>query len=271
MSNEFRKQRNCHGVGARSDSAFSRPETYRKTVMKTLHHSFVPSRRVLATVLALSLTGLGAQAAPAPPAMPKTLSSAAPTSLAPSQPPATGGVQEDIFDIHGPIHIPASSSTWIYWTSGAMAAVGLVIGTWRILRRPRRKQPYEIALEKLEAARPLMGSASAAPFSLAVSEIVRVFIEECLPVRAARRTTDEFLHDLVNMPDSPLAPHRAALADFLEHCDLAKFAKWSLTVPQMEAMLYSARAFVLAVANPAPSKKASEKGDHSLIAAVAHP
>ena len=96
---------------------------------------------------------------------------------------------------------------------------------------------------------------SAQPFSLAVSEIVRLFIEECLPVRAAHRTTNEFLHDLVNLPDSPLAAHRETLADFLQHCDLAKFARWSLTVPQMEAMLASASAFVIAIGKPQPAKK----------------
>jgi hypothetical protein len=92
-----------------------------------------------------------------------------------------------------------------------------------------------------------MALESAEPFSFGVSEIVRLFIEECLPMRAAHRTTSEFLHDLVNLPDSPLAAHRDMLADFLEHCDLAKFARWSLTNPQMEAMLASASAFVVAI------------------------
>jgi hypothetical protein len=86
---------------------------------------------------------------------------------------------------------------------------------------------------------------------------VRLFIEECFPVRAAHRTTREFLHDLVNLPDSPLAAHRETLGEFLQHCDLAKFARWSLTVPEMEAMLASASAFVVAIGKPvvhAPSR-----------------
>jgi hypothetical protein len=76
-------------------------------------------------------------------------------------------------------------------------------------------------------------------------------------VRAAHRTTNEFLHDLVDLPDSPLAAHRETLAEFLHHCDLAKFARWSLTVPQMEAMLASASAFVIAIGKSQAAKRRS--------------
>lgn len=213
--------------------------------MKTPIHRAITST----AVLALSLLALNAQAAP-PPAAPQV--PAAPVIQAAPQQPAAP--QEDILDIRGPIHIPAQFP-WLAWGAGALGAVALGVGAWALFRRPRRKLPYEIALEKLEASRPLMLAENAEPFSFAVSEIVRGFIEECLPVRAAHRTTNEFLHDLVNLPDSPLAAHREMLGEFLEHCDLAKFAKWSLTIPQMEAMLSSASAFVLAIGKPAAAKK----------------
>lgn len=169
-------------------------------------------------------------------------------------PPQQAVPEEDILDIRGPIHIEAPFP-WLAWSAGAALAAGVGYGLWAFMRRPRRKLPYEIALEKLEATRPLMQAESAEPFSLAVSEIVRLFIEECLPVRAAHRTTNEFLHDLVNLPDGPLAAHRETLAQFLEHCDLAKFARWSLTQEQMEAMLASAGNFVTAIGKPKPAKK----------------
>lgn len=213
--------------------------------MKTSIHRAIAST----AVLALSLFALHALAAP-PPAAPQ-----APTPPAIQAVPGQTSVpQEDILDIRGPIHIPAPFP-WLAWAGSALGAAALGFGAWTWLRRPRRKLPFEIALEKLEATRPLMQGESAEPFSLAVSEIVRLFIEECLPVRAAHRTTNEFLRDLVNLPDSPLAAHREMLADFLVHCDLAKFAKWSLSVPQMEAMLASASAFVIAIGKPAPADK----------------
>jgi hypothetical protein len=216
--------------------------------MKSIFQLLSLSPEKAATVVAFSLLGLTAFAAPQPGAV----AAVPPTATAAQSAPAAP--EEDILDIRGPIHIPAAFR-WLPWSGGALAAVVLGVGAWAFFRRPRRKLPYEIALEKLAATRPLMGHESAQPFSLAVSEIVRLFIEECLPVRAAHRTTNEFLHDLVNLPDSPLAAHRETLANFLQHCDLAKFARWSLTVPQMEAMLASASAFVVAIGKPSPAKE----------------
>jgi hypothetical protein len=168
--------------------------------------------------------------------------------------PTQAAPAEDILDIRGPIHIPAPFQ-WLRWSVGVLAAAGFAFGAWKLLRRQRRMLPYEIALEKLEAARSLMNGETAQPFSLAVSEIVRLFIEECLPVRAAHRTTNEFLRDLVEQSDSPLAAYREELGGFLHHCDLAKFAKWALTVPEMEAMLSSAKTFVIAIGKPKPAEK----------------
>lgn len=217
--------------------------------MKTPFHRIPVSLERAAIVTALSLFALHAQAAP-----PQTAPQIQSAPVVQAAPHPQAAPEEDILDIRGPIHIPAPFP-WLAWGAGTLAAATLGFGAWKFFRRPRRKLPYEIALEKLAATRPLMEGESAQPFSLAVSEIVRLFIEECLPVRAAHRTTNEFLHDLVTLPDSPLAAHRDTLADFLQHCDLAKFARWSLSVPQMEAMLASASAFVIAIGKPKSARK----------------
>jgi hypothetical protein len=124
---------------------------------------------------------------------------------------------------------------------------------WRKRGGLRRKLPYEIALEQLEAARALMMPDEAYTFSLTVSEIVRLYIEEHFHARAAHRTTEEFLHDLLSGEYLSLAEYRPALADFLEHCDLAKFARWQLSLPEMEAMHMSACAFVTETGRPIPA------------------
>jgi hypothetical protein len=210
--------------------------------MKTFFHLFPFSAAMAAAVVALSLFSVNAQAAPPSNSVPRMASA----------PPAAP--EQDIIDIRPPIHIPAAFP-WMIWSAGALAAVGLGYGVWMLRRRPRRKLPYEIALENLAKTRGLMQPENAQRFSLAVSEIVRLFIEECLPVRAAHRTTHEFLRDLVNFPNSPLSAHRETLRDFLHHCDLAKFARWSLTVPRMEAMLDSANAFVIDIGKPKAASK----------------
>jgi hypothetical protein len=179
--------------------------------------------------------------------------SAAPVS------PATPPAPDDIVDIRPPIHI-AAPFPWLASSAGALGLAGTGAAAWMLLRRKRRKLAYEIALERLENTRPLMRENNAEPFCLAVSEIVRLFIEEVLPVRAVHQTTNEFLRDLAKLFYPELAPHRETLADFLRHCDLAKFARWSLTLAQMETMLESARAVVVDVGQPKSAKPQSAAG-----------
>ena len=163
--------------------------------------------------------------------------------------------KEDIFDIRPPIHMDGEVF-WAGWAAGALAAACLGYGGWRLLRgKLRSKLPYELALEKLLAARHLLSPEQARPFSDLVSEIVRSFIEQTFPVRAAHRTTEEFLYELVANVDGPLAGHRDNLGEFLGHCDLAKFAMWRLSIPQMEAMLQSARDFILTTGQPVKARR----------------
>jgi Domain of unknown function (DUF4381) len=205
------------------------------------------SRAIAAIIVALGLISLSAYAAPVTPSAPA----------------------EDIIDIRPPIHI-AAPFPWLACSAGALVLIGVSAVAWKLRRRKRRKLAYEIALDRLENTRPLMRETNAEPFSLAVSEIVRRFVEEVLPVRAAHCTTDEFLRDLTSLPYLPLAQQRDSLADFLRHCDLAKFARWSLSVSQMEAMLDSAKAFVIDLGQPKPAKAPTPAEADVNLAATHH-
>ena len=205
--------------------------------MKTLTRIFPQSARLLTiTALAgLCVAGFNIQAATLAPANPAP---ASPANIATAPASSQPTLDQDIRDIRPPYHIPPGW-LWLAWVGGGLALAALGYGAWRWRQRLglRVKLPYEIALEQLEAARRLMQPEQARAFSIAVSEIVRDYIEIGFNVRAAHRTTEEFLHDLVSQSDSPLVAHQPVLADFLKHCDLAKFARWVLSVPQMEAML----------------------------------
>jgi hypothetical protein len=168
----------------------------------------------------------------------------------------TAAVVEDIRDIRPPIHIPYGW-LWAAYLTGALALAGLAYAAWRWRKRGRfhRKPLYEVVLEQLEAARRLMTAEQAYTFSITLSEIVRDYIERQFQARAAHRTTEEFLHDLLTEKHPALAAYRPALADFLEHCDLAKFARWQLSVPEMEAMHLSACAFVMETGRPVDPKE----------------
>jgi hypothetical protein len=181
---------------------------------------------------------------------------AAPITLPPApaaNPPASSDDDGDIHDIRGPISIPYPYMWIVYVLLGIAALVGLYFLT-KWLRRSvvKPRLAHEIALERLEAARPLMADNQVREYAFAVSEVIRVYIEQRFGERAARRTTEEFLSDLLKQQGTALAQHRALLEDFLNHCDLPKFARWQLSATEMESMHASARTFILNTRPDAP-------------------
>lgn len=163
-----------------------------------------------------------------------------PTAPMSSQMPHT---QEDIRDIRHPRHIP--TTPWDAVTVGVLIlTAGAFAARW--WRRSGKVQmlPHEIALQRLEEARQLMDPEHAREYCFAVSNIIRGYIEERFRVRAPKLTTEEFLRELVEERDTMLQPHRALLGEFLEHCDLAKFAGWRYSMPDLEAMHTTGRSFV---------------------------
>jgi hypothetical protein len=162
---------------------------------------------------------------------------------------------QDIHDIRPPFHIPRS---WFELAviGGCCVLAALMVVAWRWRQRrvsAARKSAHELALERLGEARALMVPEQAREFSIAVSGIIRSYIEARFDIQAAHRTTPEFLRDLVTQADGPLASHREGLGEFMRYCDLAKFARWVLSVPEMEAMLASGIAFVTATASATAS------------------
>ena len=160
---------------------------------------------------------------------------------------------DDIRDIRGPVYLyPA----WVV----PVVVVGVIVlgfgalALWRWLRRRRRPRPllpFEIALARLEEIRALMQPGTVREFSIAVSDIVRRYLEQRFEITATQQTTEEFLHDLLASSHAALARHRPLLSEFLHQCDLAKFAGMSLTQQSMESLHHSARAFVRETASPA--------------------
>jgi len=156
-------------------------------------------------------------------------------------------VAEDIRDIRGPKYL-LPDWLWSALLGGAVLLALSVYGLWR-WRRSRVARvllPYEIALQRLEEIAALMSPARAREFSIAVSDIIRLYIEQRFNVTATRRTTEEFLRDLLDSSDAALARHQGLLGEFLHQCDFVKFAALSLTQQNMESLRQSARAFVLA-------------------------
>ena len=171
-------------------------------------------------------------------------------------------IDEDIRDIRGPKQVLAD---WVLPVAiaAALLIAALIYGLWR-RRRSRYVAPllpFQIALQRLDEIRALMQPVHAREFSTAVSDIVRSYIEQRFEVTATRRTTEEFLRDLLQSSNASLAKHQGLLGDFLFQCDAVKFAALSLTLQSMETLRQSARNFVIETAKPEPPVAAEEAND----------
>jgi hypothetical protein len=186
---------------------------------------------------------------------------AAATDAAAAHAPATdAAAAEDIRDIRGPKGIFPLWELVALLAGAALLAIG-GYAAWRWARRrkaPRAQQLFEIALQRLEEIRSLMQPSSVREFSIAISDIVRRYIEDEFKVTATHRTTEEFLHDLLESSNAALAAHRNLLAQFLEQCDMAKFAGMGLSMRLMESLHQSARTFVIESSKPLPAAQAHQ-------------
>ncbi len=134
----------------------------------------------------------------------------------------------DIRAIKPPVHIRDWRQLAIQGGALLLAAALIAFLVWWWLKRRPVVQPVVIpphvrAREKLDAALLLINDPRA--FCTAVSDAVRVYLEERFQLRAPERTTEEFLRDLQRT--THLNPEqKQSLGAFLEHCDLVKFARF---------------------------------------------
>lgn len=76
-------------------------------------------------------------------------------------------------------------------------------------------------------------------FCSEVSDIIRVYLEERFRFHAPDRTTEEFLLELQST-DLLMHDQKESLRDFLEQCDLVKFARYEPTENELRGLHASA-------------------------------
>ena len=137
--------------------------------------------------------------------------------------------------------------TWVVFvaTFFALALIGSII--WLLARARRRpeptKPPRQRALEALERIAGQIEKMNPYQFSIRVSDILRQYVTEQHALPVTRQTSVEFLNGLTK--SSPFSEEdKSLLTDFLNRCDLIKFARYEATVADSRLLLDEAKRFV---------------------------
>jgi hypothetical protein len=141
----------------------------------------------------------------------------------------------------------------------ALSLIGLVVWMFAKRRKPPLppKLPRDIALEELERISRDIERMNPYQFSIRVSDILRKYVTQQYGLPATRQTSIEFLTALAKA--SPFSSEeKSLLEDFLNRCDLIKFARYEATTSDSELLLGEAIRFVkggeLSTAEPEMSR-----------------
>jgi len=146
-------------------------------------------------------------------------------------------------DIKPPVEIP-NGWLWAIWIFVGLMLAAALFWLYRYWRE-RRGQAPEIppvpahvrARQRLEEALRIIEQPK--PFCTLVSDTTRMYLEERFNFHAPDRTTEEFLHELRST--SLLTPdQKESLGDFLQQCDLVKFARYEPTQTELRNLHGSA-------------------------------
>jgi hypothetical protein len=139
-------------------------------------------------------------------------------------------------DIKPPLEIPGAWSS-VIWVVLLLIATAVLFIAFRYVKTRRAQAravppvpPHVRAKRRLNEAMALI--AHPREFCIAVSDIVRCYLEERFDFRAPERTTEEFLREL-QLTDLLTVPQKDSLRGFLERCDLVKFARYEPAEPEL--------------------------------------
>jgi Domain of unknown function (DUF4381) len=105
------------------------------------------------------------------------------------------------------------------------------------------KLPREIALGELEEIRNEINRMSPYQFSIRVSDILRRYVTQQYGLPATRQTSIEFLTAAAKSTGFS-ADEKSLLEDFLNRCDLIKFARYEASTSDSQLLLEEAIRFV---------------------------
>ena len=155
----------------------------------------------------------------------------------------------DLRPAAGPVELPARTGLGWIWAVLAvsfLATVGLVV--WKRRKRSVTAEPQlspqELAwLELEQIIERKLAETDIKEFYVALTGVVRRYIERSTGVHAPEQTTEEFLREIVDDAVFKDADQRR-LRDFLESADLVKFAAFEPAASDIEASFDRAKEFI---------------------------
>ncbi len=157
--------------------------------------------------------------------------------------------QQDIREIKPPLLLPVNYLPLILLAAGLLIVLLLLYLVFkryfrrkeRVIPPPPPRPPAEIAYEELARIRndnlPAQGKIK--EYFTRVSDVARRYLENRFNLRAPERTTEEFLAEMATTNLLSL-PQQELVGDFLEKCDLVKFAKYGPGQEEIEGVYNSA-------------------------------
>lgn len=129
---------------------------------------------------------------------------------------------------------------WWPWVAGALTLFAM-IALWFWLRRQRVERAVPVVIipahvrarQRLEQALNLISDPRL--FCIAVSDATRLYLEERFDLHAPERTTEEFLKEL-RRTHHLNTDQKLTLGEFLEQCDLVKFARLEPTESELRSL-----------------------------------
>jgi hypothetical protein len=174
-----------------------------------------------------------------------------PDSGAQEKSPAFVPDTDELRDITGIEQVPPAPATPLWPYGLALACVltgGLFLVGWKYLRKtqpPLEPPPEQWALAELDRidSQNLPEAGQVERYHTLTSGVIRNYLESRFHLPASRQTTPEFLQTMRASPLLP-GPHQDVLRDFLEQCDLAKFARVHYSPQECRAVGQIARRLV---------------------------
>lgn len=159
------------------------------------------------------------------------------------------GVKRELRPIKDPLDFPSRGR---YVLLGILILLFILAGI--VIFRKKRKNSalpldlppaHQIALQKLNElkAKGLIAQGKIKEYYIEISGIIRHYIEDRFKLSAVEMTSEEFLLKARDAQELSLK-QKDLLSDFLLSCDLVKFARYSPSEKEIEAVFESAKRFI---------------------------